>query len=97
MQFQADKVNTFLNVFRTSMQQIRNFPGVHQLELHRDVSDSNIFYTLSTWENGEALENYRQSALFKGVWAETKLLFAAKPLAYSLRKEIAVAPNNSPE
>lgn len=90
MEFQPEKIEDFLAVFRASMSQIRNFPGVHHLELHRDANAPHVFYTYSIWEDEAALEAYRRSDLFKGVWAKTKVLFAGKPLAYSLQKEIEV-------
>ena len=90
LEFQPEKVEDFLVLFNSSKQLIRHFPGVHHLELHRDAQLSNVFYTFSIWEGEDELEVYRQSELFQGVWAQTKVLFAAKPLAYSLVKEMVV-------
>ena len=90
MVFHPDKVDDFLGTFSASKQLIRNFPGVHHLELHRDASQRNVFYTYSKWENQEALEAYRHSELFKGIWAKTRVLFADKPKAYSLKLEVNV-------
>lgn len=90
MEFQPEKVESFLEVFNASKSQIRHFPGVHHLELHRDAKKDNVFYTLSHWENGQALEDYRHSELFGSVWAKTKVLFAAKPQAFSLLQEMVV-------
>jgi (4S)-4-hydroxy-5-phosphonooxypentane-2,3-dione isomerase len=84
MEFEPEKVNAFLEVFDASKPLIRAFPGVLRLELHRDASMANVFYTLSEWTGEEALEAYRQSELFEGVWAKTKVLFSGKPRAYSL-------------
>lgn len=90
MEFQPDKVDDFLALFRESMHLIRHFPGVHHLELHRDAKQPHIFYTYSKWDGEDSLEAYRHSELFKSVWSRTKVLFAGKPLAYSLCEEIVV-------
>lgn len=84
MEFAPDQVTTFLEVFASSRHLIRHFPGVHRLELHRDATLENVYYTLSEWEDEAALEAYRTSPLFAQVWAQTKVLFSGKPQAFSL-------------
>lgn len=84
MTFQEDKVAEFLNNFDRNKQSIRGFAGCHYLKLLRDKANPNIFFTYSIWESDEHLENYRQSDLFSGVWANTKVLFADKPQAWSV-------------
>ena len=83
MSFKEEEVDNFLNVFNKNKQKIRNFPGCMHLELHKDYEHDNIFSTYSHWEDDNALDNYRHSALFKEVWAKTKVLFADKPIAFS--------------
>ena len=91
MDFQSKHIETFLQIFSTSKQKIRDFPGCNQLELHRDCSLKTVFYTISLWESKEALEKYRKSELFQTTWAQTKLLFQGPPFAYSLDKIEAVS------
>jgi quinol monooxygenase YgiN len=90
MTFREECVEDFLRVFESSKHQIRSFPGCTHLELMRDDREPNIFSTYSLWESGTDLERYRESELFKGVWAQTKVLFEAKPMAFSLEKFIEV-------
>lgn len=90
MTFQKSKVQEFLNLFNNSKHQIRNFNGCRHLELMKDYHQDNIFTTYSHWDDGQALENYRKSELFNEVWAETKKLFADKPVAFSLKEYIKV-------
>lgn len=90
MEFQAGHVDDFLIHFNGIKSLIRNFPGVLHLELHRDASQSNVFYTYSTWKGETDLEAYRKSELFKVTWAQVKLWFGAKPRAYSLLEEMVV-------
>ncbi len=90
MEFQPDKVDQFLEVFHASKNLIRNFPGIHLLELHRDLHQQNVFYTYSLWESESALNVYRESELFGGIWPRTKALFVQKPQAFSLIKQVSV-------
>ncbi|WNJ20874.1 antibiotic biosynthesis monooxygenase family protein [Pontibacter sp. G13] len=84
MEFQADKLEAFHQIFDQSKQAIRQFPGCLHLELHRDPQNEQVRYTYSHWEHEDALNAYRKSELFGGVWPATKALFAAKPKAFSL-------------
>lgn len=90
MEFEPAKLEAFLNVFGESMEQIRNFPGCHRLELHRDATDHHVLYTVSEWEDATALESYRMSPLFASTWARTKILFQGKPMAFSLENIVRV-------
>jgi len=90
MEFQQAHVNDFLIHFNTIKGLIRNFPGVQHLELHRDASQPNVFYTYSKWDGESDLEVYRKSELFKRTWAQVKLWFQAKPQAFSLVEEMTV-------
>ncbi len=86
MTFRPEEVSTFLENFTQNKKHIRNFSGCTHLELLRDKKQDNIYYTYSFWESEEYLEKYRNSDLFKSVWAKTKVLFSDKPLAYSLER-----------
>lgn len=83
--FRPETVESFLSIFEASASHIRQSPGCQALELHRDADHPNVFYTVSQWENSDALEAYRQSHLFRTVWSQTKPLFADRPQAYSLQ------------
>jgi heme-degrading monooxygenase HmoA len=83
MQFQEANVPLFLEVFHQSCSQIRNFPGCTHLRLLQHATEASTFFTYSHWAAPEDLENYRHSDLFKGVWAKTKVLFAAPAAAWS--------------
>ena len=86
MIFIEEKVEEFLQNFEANKEKIRNFPGCQHLELWQDENEQNIFLTHSHWENEKALNQYRDSELFKSVWAVTKPLFAEKPFAFSSKK-----------
>lgn len=86
MSFHPEKIEEFLDNFNTKKEFIRKSKGCRLLELYRDKENTNIFFTYSYWETKQDLENYRNSELFKGVWAKTKVLFNDKPYAWSVDK-----------
>ncbi|WP_422104236.1 putative quinol monooxygenase [Winogradskyella sp.] len=86
MSFEPSKIDEFLSNFDANKNNIRNFEGCNFLELYRDQNNTNIFFTYSYWNSETSLENYRQSNLFKSVWAKTKPLFNGKPEAWSVDK-----------
>jgi len=82
--FASENVSTFLEIFESSKNHIRAFEGNNRLELLNDKNNSNIYFTYSFWNSEEDLNNYRNSDLFKSVWAKTKPLFSDKPEAWSV-------------
>ena len=83
MTFQEDQLDAFQQIFDNSKHHIRAFPGCQHLQLLCDLNDPTIRMTYSHWDNPEDLENYRQSEFFRTTWAATKVLFSAKPVAFS--------------
>ncbi len=92
MTFRPEEVPVFLENFETHKILIRNFPGCRHLELWQDENQKNIFVTYSHWESEAALNQYRDSQLFKSVWSFTKTLFSEKPQAWSTKKLQEVHP-----
>lgn len=84
MSFETSKIELFLENFNVNKEKIRNFEGCNLLQLLRDKNNPSIFFTYSYWESEEHLEAYRNSELFKEVWAKTKILFNNKPMAWSV-------------
>lgn len=90
MSFHSEHIATFLANFEQKKTYIRKSPGCRLLELYRDKQNDQVFFTYSYWDSETDLENYRNSALFKEVWAETKILFNAKPEAWSVDKLVSL-------
>lgn len=86
MGFYKQNVEVFLENFEATKTKIRAFEGCTFLELYRDKNDPSIFFTYSYWESEEALQNYRKSELFIGVWGLTKPLFSIRPEVWSVEK-----------
>lgn len=87
MTFQAEKIPAFQEHFQHHQKQIREFRGCHHLELWQDIQDERVFFTYSHWQGEEFLESYRQSELFRGVWASTREWFAERPEAWSVQSK----------
>jgi heme oxygenase (mycobilin-producing) len=81
--FQADKTDEFIHIFETSKDKIRAMSGCQHVELLRDATTPNIFFTLSLWDTEGSLNAYRHSDLFRTTWAKTKVLFSDKPAAWT--------------
>ena len=90
MGFHEENVTAFLEIFESKKEKIRSNTGCQLLELYRDKNDPTVFFTYSYWETAQDLENYRNSELFKVVWAKTKALFNTKPEAWSVDKIVSL-------
>ncbi len=90
MGFKEEYVDDFLTHFHANKQYIRAFKGCSFLELYQDKNNPTIFFTYSYWETDAALENYRNSSLFKEVWKTTKQWFKQKPEAWSVNKIVSL-------
>jgi heme-degrading monooxygenase HmoA len=85
MKFKPENIERFKDIFNTSKPLIEAMDGCNHVELLQDINNPSVFFTLSIWESQSNLDNYRNSELFKGVWAKTKILFDAKPEAWSVQ------------
>ena len=85
MTFKPDHVERFKDIFSASKDLIAAMDGCNHVELLQDINNPNIFFTFSMWDDVRYLEAYRQSELFEGVWAKTKILFDDKPEAWSVK------------
>ena len=84
--FDPAKVNDFIKVFNDTHETIKKFEGCTHLELLNDVTNPNIYFTYSYWEDEKFLNAYRNSDFFKDVWQRTKVLFNDKPQAWSVKR-----------
>ncbi len=84
MTFKPECIEDFKTLFKSKKELIAAVEGCSHVELLQDMNNTAVFFTYSLWEKPSYLEAYRQSELFKNVWASTKVLFDAKPEAWSL-------------
>ncbi|HET8855407.1 MAG TPA: antibiotic biosynthesis monooxygenase family protein [Salinimicrobium sp.] len=87
MSFDPKEIENFRSLFEKNREKISGFEGCNHLELLQDISKPHIFFTYSYWNDEHALDSYRNSPLFREVWAETKKLFNEKPQAWSLKEQ----------
>ena len=81
-----DQCDDFIAFFKKNKATISKFKGCIHVELLKEENCGNIFFTYSHWENNKALENYRNSPIFEGIWKKTKTFFCDCPEAWSLNK-----------
>ncbi len=86
MEFKSEKVEAFKSIFEENQSKIASQEGCYGVQLLQDIHELNIFFTYSKWKSHAHLEQYRKTELFKGVWAQTKVLFCNKPLAWSVQE-----------
>jgi autoinducer 2-degrading protein len=86
MTFKPEHVQDFIAIFNSKKDLIGSFEGCTHVELLQDTTQETVFFTYSLWDDPSYLEAYRHSELFKTVWAETKVLFDAKPEAWSVNR-----------
>ncbi len=86
MGFKPEEIDAFLDNFKLVKDKIRNYEGCSHLKLVRDTHYTNQFFTYSHWESEAHLNNYRNSTLFREVWANTKNKFSQKPEAWSAKR-----------
>ena len=90
MSFHSKYITEFEEIFALKKTLIRASKGCSLLELYQDKTNPELFFTYSYWEKEEDLERYRNSELFKNVWAKTKVLFNDKPQAWSVNKNVSL-------
>ncbi|MGB5500589.1 MAG: antibiotic biosynthesis monooxygenase family protein [Maribacter sp.] len=85
--FKLGNIVKFEKIFKETKPHILDFEGCISLELFQDKTNPNIFFTYSQWTSEAHLNKYRNSDFFNSVWSKTKVLFHAKPEAWSVQKK----------
>ena len=78
-----DRIQDFRRTFRENHNAISSFQGCLEVRLVYDIQNPNIHFTISLWESEQAIEDYRNSQLFSGIWSTVKPWFSGKPEAWS--------------
>ncbi len=84
MHLKSNEVSAFKGLFFRSKAKIEAMPGCSAVNLHQDVKNPDIFFTISHWHTEEDLENYRNSDVFLNTWRKVKPLFQERAEAWSL-------------
>ena len=83
MHCKEDLAKDFEAAFNLVREKILEMEGCNSLELVQDIHSNGIFFTISLWDNEEALNHYRHSDLFKSTWTTVKAMFEYKAEAWS--------------
>lgn len=84
MTFKPEHTNQFQDTFSERKHLIAGFEGCNKVELMRDITNPNIFFTISEWQSEQHLNLYRHSVLFNETWSMVKKWFNDVPVAHSL-------------
>jgi len=82
--FHPDKVQDFLDCFEDVKHKVNQFEGCRGMKLMRSETEVGLFFTYSQWDSESALENYRNSDTFKGLWSKIKPFFKEKSGAWTV-------------
>jgi len=86
LHFQEEKIQDFLDFFETIKWQVAGQPRCGGMKLLRDKNQPEIVFTYSLWEDEDALNAYRDSALFGQVWPKIKPWFSQKAEAWTVEE-----------
>ena len=85
MELLPGKEAHFLDIFDQAKSDIKAMEGCIELELLRSEDEIHItIWTISLWQSVEALNLYRNSAIFTKTWNAVKPLFSTKAKAWTL-------------
>lgn len=83
LSFESGQEEVFLDAFGQHSLQMQEVAGHMSLQLLRDELDPHIFFTISLWRDTNYLDDYRNSELFKSIWAKIKPWFRDRPQAWT--------------
>jgi quinol monooxygenase YgiN len=82
--FQEEKIADFITFFDSIKTQVSGFENCYGMRLHQEKGKPHVVFTYSLWKEEESLNNYRDSALFQGVWSTIKPWFAERAEAWTV-------------
>lgn len=82
--FEVDKTADFIAFFDTIKKNVSSYENCYGMRLLQDQKQPNIVFTYSNWKDESALNKYRDSDLFQGVWSTIKPWFASRAEAWSV-------------
>jgi len=84
LHLQPEAISEFYSIFNDYKPKIEQTNGCIKLNIHQEVNQPNLIFTISIWEDEQSLETYRNSDLFYNIWKKVKPLFKDKAEAWSL-------------
>lgn len=82
--FQEERIADFIAFFDTINTRVSTFENCYGMRLMQEKRKANVVFTYSLWESEEALNKYRDSELFQGVWSTIKPWFGERAEAWTV-------------
>ncbi len=82
--FQEEHISDFIAFFDTIKLQVAGFENCYGMRLLQQKDSPNVVFTYSNWSSEDALNKYRDSALFQGTWSTIKPWFKQKAEAWTV-------------
>ncbi len=82
--FTLDKADEFETFFSEIKDRVAGQSGCNGVKLLKEIGETGVFFTYSSWNSVEDLNNYRNTEIFGMIWPKVKQWFAAKPEAWSV-------------
>jgi quinol monooxygenase YgiN len=82
--FQEERIADFISFFDTINTRVSTFENCHGMRLMQEKGREHVVFTYSLWESEDALNKYRDSELFQGVWSTIKPWFAERAEAWTV-------------
>lgn len=86
MTFTEDRIVEFESFFNQIKSKVAAQPGCNGVKLLKQVGNTGVFFTYSTWDSEADLNNYRSTETFGMIWPKVKAWFADKPDAWSVEE-----------
>ncbi|WP_235297269.1 putative quinol monooxygenase [Portibacter marinus] len=83
--FREEHRQDFKEIFQEHRQKMLENEICSSLEVLEDIKEKGLFFTISTWDSEDALQQYRSSSYFEDIWGKVKPWFKARAEAWSLR------------
>ena len=81
--FKEETLPAFFQEFEIHKNTIASFPGCRGMRLLKGIDEPTVIMTYSHWDSEEALNTYRNSPVFIGLWNKIKPYFGDRPEAWS--------------
>lgn len=84
MEINDHDVDKFKSMIQSIQDKIKAFDGCYSVNILCDKNQKNRFFSYSTWESEEDLNNYRKSEFFTEIWSDVKKMFIKDAQAWTV-------------
>ncbi|MFH2141046.1 MAG: antibiotic biosynthesis monooxygenase family protein [Bacteroidota bacterium] len=84
MEVKDSEIENFKSMIQSIQDKIESFDGCHSVNILCDKNQSNRFFSYSSWETEQHLNDYRKSEFFVEIWSEVKKFFIKEAQAWTV-------------